>query len=75
MRRLLLLAALLVAGCATYAEPYPDAGYPAYPAYSYGYVTYAYPGYTHRPVRDRAWRRHGHWRGHRWHRRPAHDDD
>jgi hypothetical protein len=49
MRRFLVLAALLVSGCATYAEPYPEYGYPAYPAYSYGYTGYAYPAYTYRP--------------------------
>lgn len=57
MRRLLILAALLVSGCATYAEG-PGYAYPAYapgyaadaaPAYVYRQPAYAYPTHVRRP--------------------------
>lgn len=53
MRRLLMLAALLVSGCATYEEPYPayGHGYPVYtaPAYVYSPPVYTSPTYLYRP--------------------------
>lgn len=76
MRRFLVLAALLVAGCATYGEPYAAyPAYPAYPAYSYGYTGYAYPAYTYRPrayappPRYRAWTPPARRQSHHWDRR------
>lgn len=71
MRRILVLAGLLVSGCTTYVDSGP--GY-AYPAYSHGYAVYSYPAYTYRPrvyapPRYRAWGPWGHRRhyhGDRW---------
>jgi hypothetical protein len=42
MRRFLVLAALLISGCATYVDWAP--GY-AYPAYAHGYAVHSYPAY------------------------------
>lgn len=76
MRRFLALAALLVAGCATYGEPY--AAYPTYPAYSaypYGYTSHAYPAFIYRPRLDHPPRYRAVTPPHRhdWHGRRHHD--
>lgn len=85
MLRLLMLAVLLVSGCASYEEGGPGYAYPTYapgyagyaaPAYVYRPTTYAYPTHVRRPhvhappKRHRAWAPPAHRHRGDWQGRP-----